>query len=106
MFCLLTYVKFQFAYTTTSEIGSQLLLAFIRPDVLLGRCVECLEVSDVFRYVCPSVKYSAHMTFIFPLWLFFVQSKKVKIDGSSYFVNLVSTDSACGVIKKDDEMLG
>ncbi len=48
--CLVIYVKFQFVYTTTSKIGSQLLLASTSSYVLLGRgsekaFIECLGVS-------------------------------------------------------------
>ncbi len=50
--CLVVNVKFQFVYTTTSEIGSQLLLAPTSSTVLLGRGSlkafnECLGVSNV-----------------------------------------------------------
>ncbi len=49
--CSAVYVKFQFVYATTSEIGSQLWLASISSNVLLGRdseeaFTECLFVNN------------------------------------------------------------
>ncbi len=51
--CLVVYVKFQFVYTTTSEIGIQLLLASTSSNILVVRRSdkafnECLGVSNVF----------------------------------------------------------
>ncbi len=51
--CLVVNVKFQFVYTTSSKIGSQLLLASTSSNVLLERGSEktfneCLGVSNVF----------------------------------------------------------
>ncbi len=53
--CLVAYAKFQFVYTTKSNIGSQHLLASTRSNVLLGRgsdkeINECIGVSNAFPF--------------------------------------------------------
>ncbi len=61
--CFVAYVKFKFVYTTTtSKIGSRLLLASTTPNVLLGRGSkvafnECFGVNNVF----PSPRVSPNL---------------------------------------------
>ncbi len=59
--CLVVCVKFQFVCTTTSQIGSQLLLTSTSSKVLLARGSEkafneCLEVSNVFSSLTKAEK--------------------------------------------------
>ncbi len=60
--CLVVHVQYKFVYTTTSEIGGQLLLAFTSFNFVLGRgsekvCYECLGVSNAFPvcHLCPNL---------------------------------------------------